>query len=183
MSIVMVVLSPPGSTMRSSPSRSSRVRTRRWRAPDFSRARMCSAKAPCIARTPMRGRARAGRPRGDMLLDFPNAPCARPAAELPASCSGELVLGDGWDLETIHRLPQSCGHLGQTLWLVVVSGGRDDRLGTLQGVLRLEDARPDEDSVDSQLHHQCGVGGRRYTARGEVDDWQATEPLAPVSYT
>src|SRR5450759_2974574 len=120
MSIAIVVLSPPGSTMPSSPSRSSRVRTSRVRAPDFSRARMCSAKEPCIARTPMRGR----------LLPV--------GAELPASGIEQLVLGDDGDLETIHRRPQSCGHLGQTLWLVVIGGGRDDRFGTLQGVLGLE---------------------------------------------
>src|ERR1700680_3645725 len=115
MSIVIVVLSPPGSTMPSSPSRSSRVRTRRVRAPDSSRARMCSAKAPCIARTPMKGRrARAGRNFKLML---------RLGAELTASSSEQLVLGDGGDLETVHRLPQTRGHLGQALRLVVVSGG------------------------------------------------------------
>src|ERR1700694_335040 len=98
---------------------------------------MCSAKAPCIARTPMRGRARAWRSLRELL---------RLGAELPASSSEQLVLGDGRDLETVHRLPQSSGDFGQDLRLVVIGGGRDDCLGPLQGVLGLEDARPDEES-------------------------------------
>src|SRR5450759_3026356 len=162
MSIVIVVLSPPGSTMPSSPSRSSRVRTSRVCAPDFSRARTCSAKAPCIARTPMRG--------AFLLL--------RRGTELPASGSEQLFLGDGGDLDTVHRLPQSRGHLGQLFRLVEVRGGRDDRLGTLQGVLGLEDARPDEDAVHSELHHQRRIRRRRNAARGEVHDGQAAQPLA-----
>src|SRR5260370_13465044 len=121
--IVMVVLSPPGSTMPSSPSRSSVVRTSRVRAPAFSSARTCSANAPCIARTPMRG-----------LFVFLEAD-----ADLPASGSEQLFLGDGGDLEPVHRLPQAGGHLGQCLRLVVVPGGRDDRLGTLPAVLGPED--------------------------------------------
>src|SRR6267378_7514452 len=158
-SIVMVVLSPPGSTIPSSPSRSSRERTRRVLAPLRLSALTCSAKAPCIARTPMRG----------VLLLF--------GLELPASGSEELILGDGRDVETMHRLPQSRGDFGQDLRLVVVCGRRDDRLGTLQRVLRLEDARPDEDSVDAELHHQRGIRGRRDPARGKVDHRQPTQPL------
>src|SRR5712671_4420725 len=158
-SIVIVVLSPPGSTMPSSPSRSSRVRTWRVLAPTRVSAVMCSAKAPCIARTPMRG----------VLPLF--------GLELPASGSEELILGDGRDVETMHRLPQSCGDFGQHLRLVVVCGRRDDRLGTLQWVLRLEDARPHEDSVDPELHHQRGVRGRRYAASRKVDYRQAPQPL------
>src|SRR5216683_7564674 len=158
--MVIVVLSPPGSTMPSSPSRSSRVRTNRVYAPDFSSERTCSANAPCIARTPMRG----------ILVFF--------EADLPASGSEQSVLGDGGDFQTVHRLSQSRGHLGQALWLVEVRGGRDDRLGTLQGVLGLEDARPDEDAVHSQLHHQCGIRGRCDATRREVDDRQPAEALA-----
>src|ERR1700675_4628648 len=160
--IVIVVLSPPGSTMPSSPSRSSRVRTSRVRAPAFSSARTCSANAPCIARTPMRG-----------LSVFLEAD-----ADLPASGSEQLILGDRGDLETIHRLPQSRGDLGQLFRLVEVSRGRNDRLGTLQGVLGLEDAGPDENSVYTELHHQRRVRRRRDPARGEVDDRQAAEALA-----
>src|ERR1700704_5830462 len=160
MSMVIVVLSPPGSTMPSRPSRSSLVLTRRVRAPAFSRARMCSAKAPCIARTPMR------------------ATLPRLGAELPASGSEQLFLGDGGDLYAIHRLPQSRGHLGQALWLVEVGGGRDDCLGTLQGVLGLEDAGSDKDSIDAQLHHQRRIGRRGDAAGGKVDHRKAAEPLA-----
>src|SRR5260370_19620060 len=129
MSIVMVVLSPPGSTMASRPSRSARVRTERVRALEFSRARMCSAKALCIARTPMRG-------------DF-----LRVGRELPASGSEQLFLGDGGDFQTLHRLPQSRGHLGQKRRPVEVSGGRYYRLGTLQWVLGVEEARSGEYTV------------------------------------
>src|SRR2546425_311724 len=56
-SIAIVVLSPPGSTMPSSPSRSSFVLTSLVRAPAVSSALTCSAKAPCIARTPISGAA------------------------------------------------------------------------------------------------------------------------------
>jgi len=54
--MVIVVLSPPGRTMPSRATRSSTDRTIRVFAPDASRARMCSAKAPWMARTPIRGR-------------------------------------------------------------------------------------------------------------------------------
>src|SRR4030081_1332121 len=122
MSIVMVVLSPPGRTMPSSPSRSSRVRTNRVRAPDFSRARTCSAKAPCIARTPMRGFLLRDLPTCvrftprtlRLRREFEGAPvCARRAAELPAPSSEQLFLGDGGDLKAVHRLPESGGDFGQ----------------------------------------------------------------------
>src|SRR5438445_8783371 len=190
MSIVMVVLSPPGRTIPSRPSRSTRVRTSRVRAPAASRARTCSAKAPCIARTPIKGkRAPCARPAGKRAPCArpagKSAPCARPAcarvllerAELPASGSEQLVLWDGRDLETVHRLAEPGGHFGQDLRLVEIGRRRDDRLGTLQGVLRLEDARPDEHPIDTELHHQRGVGGGRDTTGREVDHRQATELL------
>src|SRR3979490_81780 len=126
-SIVIVVLSPPGSTMPSRPLRSSAVRTTRVLAPQASRARMCSANAPCIARTPMRA--------------APSRLADRPG--LPASGSEQLVLGDGGNLEPVHRLPQPGGDLGEYVRLVEVGGRRNDRLGTLQGVLGLEDAGAD----------------------------------------
>src|SRR5215472_2589071 len=156
-SIVIVVLSPPGRTMPSSPSRSSRERTNRVRAPTASSALMCSANAPCIARTPMRG----------LFLPV-----------LPASGSEQLFLGDRRDLETAHGLAQSRGDLGDDLRLVEVRRRRDDRLGTLQGVLGLEDAGADEEAVNAQLHHQRGVGRGGDAAGGEVDDGKAAELLA-----
>src|SRR5437867_7663926 len=131
-SIVMVVLSPPGSTIPSRPSRSSRLRTSRVRAPAASSALMCSAKAPCIARTPTRGGLR----------------------ELPASGSEQLFLRDGRDLKAAHGLSETGGHLGDDVGLVEVGRGGDDRPGTLQGVLGLEDARTDEDAVHAELQHQ-----------------------------
>src|SRR6266576_3254979 len=159
MSIVIVVLSPPGSTIPSRPARSSCVRTSRVRAPVASSARTCSAKAPCIARTPMRG-------------------CLLPReAELPASGSEQLVLRDGRDLEAVHRFAEPRRNLGQHLWLVEVGRRGDDRLGTLQGVLGLEDARPDEHAVDAKLHHQRGVGGGRDATGGEVHHWQPAKLL------
>src|SRR2546430_4083755 len=159
-SIVMVVLSPPGRTMPSRPSRSSSVRTSRVRAPAFSSARTCSAKAPCIARTPMRGN----------LL--------RLGAELPASGSEQLVLRDGRDLEAAHRLSKTGRDLGDDVRPVVVRRRGDDRLGTLQGVLGLEDARTDEDAIDAKLHHQRGVGRSGDAAGGEVHDRETSELLA-----
>src|SRR6266550_77930 len=114
------VISRAKSTMPSSSSRSPRARTRRVRAPAASSARMCSSKAPCIARTPMSG----------LLLPL----------ELPASGSEQLVLRDGANLEAVHGLAQPGRDLGQHFRLVEVGGRRDDRLGTLQRVLGLEDA-------------------------------------------
>ena len=122
-SIAIVVLSPPGSTMPSRLSRSSIVRTSRVRAPTASSARTCSENAPCIARTPISG-----------------ARAFTDGAELPASGSEQLVLRDGWDLEAVHGFAQVGRNLGQHLRLVEVGGRRDDRFGTLQGVLGLEDA-------------------------------------------
>src|SRR5262249_47831833 len=119
-SIVIVVLSPPGSTIPSRPPRSSRVRTSRGPAPTASSALPCSANAPCIARPPMRG------------LRLPEG------AELPASGSEQIFLRDRRDLEATHRLAQAGGDLRDDLRLVEVGRGRDDRPGTLQGVLGLE---------------------------------------------
>src|SRR5437870_2161388 len=160
-SMAIVVLSPPGSTIPSSPSRSSFVRTSLVRAPAASSALTCSAKAPCIARTPISG-----------------AGALSERAALPASGSEQLVLRDGRDLQAVHGFAQLSRDLGQDLGLVEVCGRRDDRLGTLQGVLGLEDARPDKHPIDTQLHHQRCVGGRRDAAGGEVDDWKAAELLA-----
>src|SRR3984893_1619777 len=158
-SIVMVVLSPPGSTMPSRPSRSWGDRTNRVLAPLASSARMCSANAPCIARTPMRGALREG-------------------SVLPASGSEQLFFGDGRNLESVHCLPQAGGYLSEDLRLVEICRGRHDRLGSLQGVLGLKDAGPDEDAIDTELHHRRGVGRRGDPTGSEVDHWQATELLA-----
>src|SRR5438270_1248438 len=164
-SIVMVVLSPPGSTMPSRPTRSSRVRTRRVRAPAFSSALTCSANAPCMARTPIR------------VWCFSKVRPAR-ARRLPASGSEKLVLRDSGNLQAAHRLAKARRDLGQLLRLVVEGGRRDDRPGPLQGVLGLEDAGTDEHPVDAQLHHQRRVGGGRDSAGGEVDDRESPELLA-----
>src|SRR5260370_16722742 len=149
-SMVIVVLSPPGSTRPSRPSRSSRLFTSRVSAPHASSARWCSANAPCIARTPIKER-------------------FRPGAELlPASGSEQLVLRDGGDLEPAHRLPQSRGNLREDLGLVEVGGGRDDRLGHLQRVLGLEDAGADKDAIAAELHHQRGLAGGGHSPPPQV---------------
>src|SRR5713226_2228990 len=160
-SIVIVVLSPPGRTRPSRSRRSSGVFTSRVLAPEASSALTCSANAPCSARTPIKG-----------------APL-RPgdARRLPASGSEQLVLRDGGDLEPRHRLPETGGNLRQHLGLVEIRCGRHDRFGTLQGVLRLEDARADEQAVDTELHHQRRVRRRGDATRGEVHDRQAAETL------
>src|SRR5437773_6619946 len=174
-SIVIVVLSPPGSTIPSRPSRSSAVRTTRVRAPHACGARMCSANAPRLARTPMRGD----------LLFLPPLAGGRPGAagegsgaELPASGSEQLVLRDGGNLEPVHRLSQPRGDLGENLRLVEVGRGGNYCFGTLQGVLGLEDARAYEYAIDAQLHHQRGIGRGGDAAGGEVDDWEPTQALA-----
>src|SRR5216683_4110398 len=161
-SIVIVVLSPPGNTRPSRSRRSSGVFTSRVFAPEASSARTCSANAPCIARTPIKG--------------APMRPAD--ARRLPASGSEQLVLRDGGNLEPRHRLPETGGNLRQHFWLVEVGCGRHDRFGTLQGVLGLEDARADEHTVHAELHHQRSVRRCRNATRGEVDDGQATKTLA-----
>src|SRR5258706_3123642 len=168
-SIVIVVLRPPGRTMPSRPWRSVVVLTRRVFAPTASSALTCSANAPCIARTPIKG-ARADRG----LLEC--APCARPAG-LPASGSEQLFLWDGWNLEPGHRLSQSRGDLREHFGLVEIRRRGHDRLGALQGVLGLEDARADEEPIDPELHHERRVRRRRDASGGEVDDRQPAESL------
>src|SRR5258706_540386 len=90
--------------------------------PAASSALTCSANAPCIARTPIKG-----------------APAER-ARRLPASGSEQLFLWDGRNLEPGHRLSQSRGDLREHFGLVEVGRRGHDRLGALQGVLGLEDA-------------------------------------------
>src|SRR5437868_2115056 len=60
-----------------------------------------------------------------------------------------------------------------SLYGVVVKGrGLHDRLGSLRGVARLEDAGADEDSLGAELHHHRRIGGRRDTTGGEQHDRQ-----------
>src|ERR1700736_3667719 len=132
-SMVIVVLSPPGMTSPSRPSRSSGNRTKRVRAPASSKALTCSRKSPCRAITPMSGRS---------LI------C------LPTATGEQLLPGDRRELDATHRLAQTGRYLGQDLRLVVIGGGGDDRLGHPQRVLGLEDAGADEVAVAAELHHQ-----------------------------
>src|SRR5260370_8578744 len=108
MTIVIVVISPRGRTMPSRPSRSSLSLTRRVFAPTASSALTCSANAPCIARTPIKG-----------------APAER-GRRLPASGSEQLFLWDGWNLEPGHRLSQSRGDLRDHVGLVQIRPRAND---------------------------------------------------------
>src|SRR5450631_1091154 len=159
MSIVIVVLSPPGKTMPSRPTRSGADLTMRVFTPHASSARKCSAKAPCSASTPITAREP---PRDEGIRRRSGS-----VPDLPASGSEQLFLRDGGNLEPMHRLPQAGGDVGQHFRLVEVGGGGHDRLGHLQRLLRLEDARADEDTVDPELHHQGGVGWGRDPAGRE----------------
>src|ERR1700686_232945 len=102
-----------------------------------------------MARTPIRGR-----PSLRLAWGGPAAPLTPRGRGLPASGSEQLFLRDGENLETVHRLPEAGGDFGQNLWLVEVGGRGNDCFGHLQGLLRLEDARADEDSIHPKLHHQ-----------------------------
>src|SRR6266536_73550 len=161
MRMVMVVLSPPGITSASRPSRSAGRRTRRVRAPTLSSARTCSRNAPWSAITPTRGVTAA-------VISTP----------LPAPGGEQLLLGDAGDLDPAHGLAEPGRHLGQHVRLVVVGGGGHDRLRHLERVLGLEDPGAHEVAVAAELHHECGIGRGRDPAGREVDHRQPAQLLA-----
>src|SRR5215471_14835747 len=153
-SMDMVVLSPPGMTSPSRPTRSSASRTRRTVAPHASRAFRCSRKAPWSASTPISG-----------------------AFMLPTAAGEQFLLGDGLQFQSPHRLAQTGRYVGQDFRLVVVGCRGHDGLGSLQRVLRLEDTGAYEHAVGTQLHHPGGVGGRRNAPCNERDDRKPAEAL------
>ena len=60
--------------------------------------------------------------------------------------------------------------LHEDLRVVVVGGGPNNGLGTSLGVLGLEDAGTDEDTVHTELHHEGSICGGGDTTGGEVDN-------------
>ena len=99
---------------------------------------------------------------------------------LGGNLAGVLVLaalpvaevdGIGLDVgDADHGGSEAGADLHEDLGVLVVRGGPDDGPGPGLGVLRLEDARPDEDAVHAELHHEGGVGGGGDATGSEVDD-------------
>src|SRR5947208_14501270 len=144
MSFRMVVDSPPGMISASTCSRSAAVRTSGASAPQASRARRCSAKSPCSARTPGRTR--------------PPSKLRTPSPLLPPAGGQPLLRGDLPEIHAAHGLAEAPRHLGQHLGIPEVGGGLNDRPCPLRRLLALEDARPDDDPLGTELHDERGSG-------------------------
>src|SRR3954463_11740174 len=146
-SIDIVVDSPPGMTRASTRARSAGVRTSLARAPSSVRATAWSPKAPWSARTPTVG-----------FTWRPRVHSPAPFRQLHR----DLVHADAG-----HGLAQTAAHLGQDVGVTEVGGGLDDGLGPRGGVGRLEDARPDEDRLGTELHDEGGIGRGGHAAGAE----------------
>src|SRR3954451_7363506 len=157
MSCRMVVLSPPG---RMSPETSSRSPGSRTRTPSTPIARSvsrCSRKAPCRASTP---------------IFMAGTRAASSVAPLPAPDGESLVIRDLLEGDPAHRSTEALADLGDLLRVVEERRRLDDGVGHPGRILALEDARPDEDALRTELHHERGVGRGADPAGDEVDDRQ-----------
>jgi hypothetical protein len=100
----MLVLSPPGMISPSSVVTSWGRRMGKACTRSLSKRPMCSAKAPCSARTP--------------ILTI-----------LPSSGSQELLRGNGLYVQPGHGGAETAGDFGKDLWVAVVRRGFDDGFG------------------------------------------------------
>src|SRR4051794_23875628 len=142
MPIEMVVDSPPGMTSPSRPFSSAGVRTSLASAPSSASMRRWASKSPCRARTPI----------------FSGAIGREAEEEAPWSGTAALkqatVLSQGLDFEARHRVPELHRSLRDSLRILEVGRGFNDRASARCRVLALEDARADEVALGAQLHHQ-----------------------------
>src|SRR5687767_6138409 len=132
----MVVLSPPGRMSPLTPSRSAGSRTRTPLTPIERSVSRCSRNAPWRARTPILMGAR-----------------SRAAwwAALPAANGEPLLVRDLLERDTSHRGSKALGDLGDLLGIIEECGGLDDGVRHPGRILRLEDARADEDPLGAKL--------------------------------
>src|SRR3954471_17144248 len=157
MSWRMVVLSPPG---RMSPETASRSAGSRARTPSTPIARSvsrCSRKAPCRASTP---------------IFMAGTRAASSVAPLPAPDGESLVIRDLLEGDPAHRSTEALADLGDLLRIVEERRRLDDGVGHPRRILALEDPRPDEDALGTELHHERCIGRSADPARDEVDDRQ-----------
>src|ERR1044072_2989304 len=154
--LTIVVLSPPGITRPSRPSRSSGVRTSHASAPSSRSIAACASKPPWIARTPIR----------------------RPAPSGTAVLQERVGRGELGNLQPRHRLAEADRGGGDTLGVVEVRRRLDYRPRPALRVGALEDPGADEVALGTELHHQRRVGWRRDPARAEERHRQA----APVGH-
>src|ERR1044072_7314485 len=137
--LTIVVLSPPGITRPSRPSRSSGVRTSHASAPSSRSIAACASKPPCIARTPIR----------------------RPAPSGTAALQERVGRGELGNLQPRHRLAEADRGGGDPLG---GGGGRRRLAYRPRPALRvgaLEDPGADEVALGTELHHQRRVGWGR----------------------
>src|SRR3954449_13574792 len=157
MSCLIVVLSPPG---RMSPETSSRSAGSRTPAPSTPIARSvsrCSRKAPCRASTP---------------IFMAGTRAASSVAPLPAPDGESLLIRDLLEGDPAHRSTEALADLGDLLRIVEERRRLDDGVGHPGRILALEDPRPDEDALGTELHHKRRIGRGADPARHEVDDRQ-----------
>src|SRR5438876_12349489 len=120
MPFVIVVLSPPGITSPSSPSRCEGRRTSTGSQPSAERERPCASNPPCTANTPIRGCASA---------IAPLAVCGGFGSSLPATVLEEFSLVQLLDVEPRHRLAQRLRGGCDRLRVAEVGRRLDDRAG------------------------------------------------------
>src|SRR4051794_41493952 len=157
MSCRMVVLSPPGRMSPLTPSRSagSRAGTRSTRiARSVSR---CARKAPGRASTPS---------------FMAGTRAASSVAPLPAPDGESLLIRDLLEGDPAHRSTEALADLGDLLRIVEERGCLDDGVGHPGRILALEDPRPDEDALGTELHHKRRIGRGADPARHEGDHRQ-----------
>src|SRR5712692_10292336 len=133
-----VVLSPPGSTSASNPSRSTGLRTKRGSVPSRASIWACASQSPCTARTPI---------------------FMAPASLLAPARLQQLFFLELPDVNPLHGLAELLGSLQHDLGVVEVRGRFHNGAGALVRVARFEDPRAHEDRLGAQVPHQGRVGG------------------------
>ena len=84
--------------------------------------------------------------------------------------AGQLITVDA-----DHGLAQPLTDLSQLLGILEVGHSLDNGLGARNWIPALENPRPHENAVASELHHEGGVGGRGDSTGGKVDDWETAQ--------
>ena len=186
----MVVDSPPGSTRPSSPSRCSSRRTRSGRPPTRGQHPQVLEHVALQRQHPDPGAVAVDVPVGAGWAARPAAPPApRHSGGQPPGPPGPVAGALGHQPRSAYRSdagrsemliptmasPRPRDTLATTPGVVEVGRRLDDRAGPGLGVAGLEDARADEHTVRTQLHHHRGVRGRGDPTRGEQHDRQAPE--------
>ena len=94
---------------------------------------------------------------------------------LPAARRESFRFGQRLNRAAHHRLAQILADFGDDARVTEVRRRLDNGLRAVRRVATLEDTRPDEHTIDTQLHHQRRVGGRGDAAGRKVDHRQAAQ--------